>query len=493
MNHLAQPGNHRAEPIDLSLFSLFFVGAACLSVLTANPFESLFSILQLVILLRCYWRQNLPPVALLLFLIPWLEISTAVFEANLRDLTLNDMLHGTGQSAYWLSAIGLYAVHFGFYPFFDSCRSSEVEQLKEAASRLSLNKLMLAYFAIGPASDALAKVLGWGSSLYQLVTYVNGISVVILAIICLRQILLDELNRRFVGFCLVVLFLSFYSFFSEWRFLFFSLFLAFATIAQLTKRFIVRFLCIGFIFGNIIFLWQGIKPIYRAYLTGQETLHGGIQSQSVRQSRADALTKFISLSSDFYAGDLSADGFKADDSNGIFFNTLRRVGYLEFMSLTLNHVPAQIDHQGGNLLKSNASYALLPRIINPNKGTKDDGAKVEKYTGFMVSEHASFSLGHYVEHYIDFGKIGCILFLILYGLIGGTIYGFIMSRQTALNPLLAFAIAFVVLQNWGSYQNDSIWIYGTTIFGLICHLWLFRPIYAWLQKFTQAQTHPTSG
>ena len=29
------------------------------------------------------------------FLIPWLEISTAVLEANLRDLTLNEMLHGT--------------------------------------------------------------------------------------------------------------------------------------------------------------------------------------------------------------------------------------------------------------------------------------------------------------------------------------------------------------------------------------------------------------
>ena len=204
MNHLTQPENHSAEPIDLSLFSLFFFGAACLCVLTANPLESLSSILQLAVLLRCYWRQHLPPVALLLFLIPWLEISTAVLEANLRDLTLNEMLHGTGQSAYWLSALGLYAVHFGFYPFFNSCRLAEVEQLKKAASRLSLNKLMLVYFAIGPASDVLAKFLGWGSSLYQLVTYVNGISVVILAIICLRQILLDELNKRFVGFCLVV-------------------------------------------------------------------------------------------------------------------------------------------------------------------------------------------------------------------------------------------------------------------------------------------------
>ena len=490
MNHLTQPENHSAEPIDLSLFSLFFVGAACLSVLTANPLESLSSILQLAVLLRCYWRQHLPPVALLLFLIPWLEISTAVLEANLRDLTLNEMLHGTGQSAYWLSALGLYAVHFGFYPFFNNCRLAAVEQLKKAASRLSLNKLMLVYFAIGPASDVLTKFLGWGSSLYQLVTYVNGISVVILAIICLRQILLDELNKRFVGFCLVVLFLSFYSFFSEWRFLFFSLFLGFATIAQLTKRLIVRFLCIGFIFGNIIFLWQGVKPVYRAYLTGQETLRGGFQSQSVKQSRTDALVKFISLSSDFYAGELSADGLKAEDSNDILFNTLRRVGYLEFMSLTLKRVPTQIEHQDGKLFASNASYALLPRILNPNKGTKNDGAKVEKYTGFMVSEHASFSLGHYVEHYIDFGKLGCILFLVLYGLVGGTIYRLVMSRQASLNPILAFAIAFVVLQNWGSYQNDSVWIYGTTFFGLICHLWLFRPFYAWLQKFTQAKPMP---
>ena len=95
---------------------LVLIGLACL--FSSNPAESLFAIAQLKLLLRAYWRKGLPPVVLMLFLIPWLEISTSILEANLRLETLNAMLHGSGRAAYWCSSIGLLAVHAGAYPFF---------------------------------------------------------------------------------------------------------------------------------------------------------------------------------------------------------------------------------------------------------------------------------------------------------------------------------------------------------------------------------------
>ena len=175
--------------------------------------------------------------------------------------------------------------------------------------------------------------------------------------------------------------------------------MGFGTLSVLTTRSIFRIVVLTIVFGNIIFLWQGIKPVYRAYLTGQESLRGGLQSQAVNQTRSDALAKFIELSGDFYRGELQADNFEASDTEELQFSTLRRVGYLEFMCLTINKVPEEIDHEKGALLSSNLTFALIPRFLNPIKGVKDDGAKVEKYTGFMVSDSASFSLGHYVEYF----------------------------------------------------------------------------------------------
>ena len=153
------------------------------------------------------------------------------------------------------------------------------------------------------------------------------------------------------------------------------------------------------------------------------------------------------------------------------------------MCLTLNKVPEKIDHEKGTLLRSNLSFALIPRFLNPAKGVKDDGAKVEKYTGFMVAESASFSLGHFVEYFIDFGKSGMLIFLLFYGVIGGMVYR-IVTQKSRLNVILMLGMLYSILQNWGSFQNDAIWIYGTTFFGFICHMLVFRPVYAAIEQFT---------
>ena len=44
----------------------------------------------------------------------------------------------------------------GVYPFFKRTPVASFEQLKQAAARFSFERLVLAYFAVGPASDLLA-------------------------------------------------------------------------------------------------------------------------------------------------------------------------------------------------------------------------------------------------------------------------------------------------------------------------------------------------
>ena len=486
MNKATTQTHSLPPPVELRMLNAVLIVAMMLGLLTSNPLESAFAIGHLLLLLRTLWRQNMPPVVLLLFLIPWIEISTGIIEANLRGITLNEMLHGTGGAAYWLSAVGLLAVQIGFYPFFKKSGALRLEALETAAKKFSLPRLITAFFAVGPATNFIGSFLGGGSSLYQFVTYLNEISLVILIVICLRQVLLKEFNRLFIGFLSVALFLSFYSFFSEWRTILFALFISFGIISTLNTKVVLRILFFSFIFGNIIFLWQGIKPIYRAYLaTGTVQALGDIGSQAVTVSRTEALSTFVILSQEFYAGTLEERKLysSGDDAQNALYSTLRRIGYLEFMALTLNKVPNEIPHERGALLQDNLTFALIPRFLNPNKGVKDDGAKVTKYTGFMVAGSASFSLGHYVEYYIDFGQLGLILALLFYGVVGGRLYQK-AGKDGGANPLFTLGIIYVVLSKWGSFQNDAIFVFGLTFFGSICHLYLFRPLYRAAKDFT---------
>lgn len=465
--------------VDLGPLNFILLLLALASMLSSNPVESIFAIVQLKVLLQAYWRKNLPPVALLLFVIPFLEISTPIIEANVRTITLNEMLHDAGREAYWLSAIGLYAVHLGFFLFFRKVEHSSIEKMKAFAQMLSLERMILAYVVIGPITGFIGGFISQLGSLYQFVTYLNQISSVILIAICLRQSILREVNRTFLIFIAIVTALSFYSFFSDWKLVAYAAFIAFGITETLNRRMVIRILFLSVLLGNVLLLWQAIKPLYRAHLLGQETLQGGLQGQGVRVGRTAALSKFIELSEDYFTGTLEEiKQLQTGEENALIFSTLRRIGYLEFFALTLNNVPERIPHEKGALLSKNLSFALIPRFLNSNKGVKDDGAKVTKYTGFLVSENSSFSLGHYCEHFIDFGY-GMWLVLLGLGMAGGLLLLSIKKFSQAFieNPLFIPAIMFIVLEPWGSFQNDSIFLYGLTVFGLITHILLFRPLY----------------
>ena len=113
-----QPSFKFPAPVELGGLNLAFVVISLISLFGANPMEGLFAVIQLKMILHFYWRKDMALVGVLLLLFPWLEISTAIFEANLRGESLNQMLYGTGRQAYWLSAIGLTCVHIGFYSQF---------------------------------------------------------------------------------------------------------------------------------------------------------------------------------------------------------------------------------------------------------------------------------------------------------------------------------------------------------------------------------------
>ena len=165
--------------------------------------------------------------------------------------------------------------------------------------------------------------------------------------------------------------------------------------------------------------------------------------------------------------------------------TYRRAGYLEYFSAAVKKVPDEIPHQKGALLSESLSFALIPRVLNPNKGVKNDREKVERFTDYYfggVNNISSFSLGHYCEAYIDWGPYGMMIHLFIYGLIGGILYMITTNRTRNINPLIAFGIIWTVLTPWGTFQQDMVTISGKVVWGAICHLVLFFPIYQIINK-----------
>ena len=76
--------------------------------------------------------------------------------------------------------------------------------------------------------------------------------------------------------------------------------------------------------------------------------------------------------------------------------------------------------------------------------------------------------------------------LFIYGLIGGLLMVITTNRTSRLNPILAFGVLWVVLTPWGTFQQDMTTISGKVVWGSICHLLIFFPLYRWTDRFLQS-------
>ena len=230
----------------------------------------------------------------------------------------------------------------------------------------------------------------------------------------------------------------------------------------------------------LVLLWQSVKGEYREFLSD------GQLTQAVLVGRNTALNKFQELSIEAVNNGLINDTVVA--------STYRRAGYLEYFSATVKKVPTEIPHEQGKLLEESLNFSLVPRIISPNKGFKNDRAKVERYTDyyFGANSFSSFSLGHYCEAYIDWGPFGMMIQMIVYALLGIVLISLLHKQYYHMNPLLYCGLLWVLLQPWGTFQQDMVTVSGTIFWGSVCHLLIFKPLYTFLNGFCNARVSTTT-
>ena len=463
------------EPLRSSVVTAMALAMGIYGLGTPNPVETAWTAVMFYLLTRWFWWKSQPGIVLYMLAFPFVEIHTTVFEANQYGLSLNALFEETGKATFWYSSIGLLFVSLAFKAGIQRIKLPTHETLREAAHKISQLKLLIVYSGSVLLTILLDRLIPWGSGLHQLETYAQGISTALLVSLGIHYWITKKRPLLILALFLAVLITSFYSYFSDWR-LPFTLFIvtAMSSVSRVNRRSLLRIAPILVPMLALVLLWQTIKGEYREFLSqGQRT-------QAVLVDRTTALNKFQELSIQA----LTKPELLNED---VVAQTYRRAGYLEYFSAAVKKVPSEIPHENGSLLAESLSYSLAPRILNPDKGSKNDKAKVERYTDyyFGANSFSSFSLGHYCEAYIDWGGLGMMIHLFVYGLIGAGLVLLTLKRSIKINPVITAGILWVVLTPWGTFQQDMVTVSGQVFWGTLCHLFLFTGFYRFIHRYVQ--------
>lgn len=447
---------------------------------TPNPLETAWFACMLIILMRMWMWKQYPAILLYLFAIQFIESHTALFEANNYGITLNELFPDSGKQTWWMASLGLLSMMIGTQVLLKSARPFKIPSfthLQHQAEHINQTRLLVCILLSHGVASLVDRLIPYGSSLAQFETYISGIPNALTLAFGIHFFLTRKRPLLVFVLFLYLLITSFYSYFSSWRAPLTLVFVCyFVALKKFGPRELARLGPVIIPALALVLVWQTVKGEYREFISG------GIQDQSIRVTESEALGKFFEL------GTTALNENKTLDEP-VISATYRRAGYLEYFSSAVTKVPSEIPYQEGALLSESISFALIPRILNPNKGVKNDRDKVERFTDFYFGGErniSSFSLGHYCEAYIDWGPIGMIVHLFIYGLLGGVLIKIATRRTRSINPILAIGILWVVLSPWGTFQQDMTTISGKVVWGSICHLIIFFPLYRWTNSNVQS-------
>ena len=446
------------------------VGIA-LSSTAINSWELAAATMMGLVVLRRILAINVLPIALI-WLYPLLELTLSVVDAEGQSLTLAERFYGTGREAFWYGFVGLCGLYAGWWLLWRRRSQASVMSIEDELVGISLRRILIVHIVFLLGAQLIDSLIPYGSSIAQLTVHLNKAPLFILYLAAWRYQLKRQEHLLFWGVVVYNVAVSLASFFSEWRefvILFAFIGLIQPTVPSLSK--IRRLAVIAFLGLFAVTTWQAVKQEYRSFISGET------DAQVVRVSQSEALEYLLELSKFYWldTGEIETTKNQREllITEDVGQATLERVGYLDFFARMMQYVPDEIPHEDGKLLKGNLSFALIPRILNPNKGVKDDQWKVEYYTKRIISDNSSFSLGHFAEHYVDFGPLGMVFSLFIFGIFGA-ILSFQFTRGQGLIAAVDLIALFSILSLYVSFQADAIKIYGQCFWGAVVYLVITR-------------------
>lgn len=438
-----------------------------------------FGVLALGVILL--WKAAEPPILMLVVIYQWLQISTKTIHADLLGVGLDDMLidgsfgashpsMGALGEATALSLLGLTALiigmRFGQRHRFGR-RALPDQGIAETTATAHRQPLLLAtggYIVFSALLKSIQPSLPGG--LIQIILPLIEIKwAFIFALAC--AILRERKGYVWlVLICGVEIVLGFAAYFSAWKEVILILALAyfFCRPSFDMKRVLAGSAIIVLGLGLAVF-WTAIKSDQRTFLNRDTGMQ--IVDRSTTESLVNALE--LAATTDW------------EDYTEAVDHLARRIAYVDFFANALIHVPAVRQHEYGRLWSTAVTHVLTPRILFPDKPPlQSDSELTMQYTGlFLASSHegTSISLGYMAESYIDFGRIGMMIPILLWGVILGFSIRFLVNRFGATD--LVWGSAIVVALNSLIFEIALVKMVGGTLMSLIViHLFLR---FAWPQ------------
>ncbi len=416
-----------------------------------------------------YLQQPLKPsVFTMIFIYHFIQIAAGIWLSNYQGVDINFKSPNTG-TATIISFAGLIVLMLPIIHYQNKFPSLSLQTIREHANRLSISKTFYAYIIAFFLANLLGGIAFLFAGLTQVILIAIKVKWFLFLLFGFQVFIKNRMKKQFYLFIAIEFMLGFFSFFSDFKTVFF--FLAFILITFLRRVYLrhlvlaIICLCITFFIGV---LWSGVKGEYRKFL------NQGQKEQVVVVSREEALEKLAELSAE-------QDAQTFNESVEIFLNRLQ---YTYHLAKAMEKVPADIPYQYGKNWRETLDFVFTPRILNPDKPRYEASVKTRKYTGLAYAgarSGTSVSLGYFADGYVDFGIIGMFVPILILGFVYGVTY-FYFLRNSSSNYIFNFAVVGAIFMEFYAFEMDSTYLSGRLYVSLLVFFLLSIFFFPWLYR-----------
>lgn len=375
------------------------------------------SILAYTLIIHLFWKDGEPKIIVYGLSMFWLSVSIKLFYAVFIGVPYESLSGVPNIVETTYSALFSFVCYsLGIYVVTRKIRERAVVDFSKDYG-YSVKRILIVFagsiFVLSVLKQSIGIINGLQQIMFSLIDLKMGFLFLLLYPVFKRK---DSIPFV-IALLSIEIILSFFSFFSSFKDILFSVFIVLLTPRlKLTFRNVVAYSSIIIITLYMLFTWQFIKGEYRQFL------NKGAKSQSIEVTQSEALDKLQELAFE--------KENEADDK--LLYSSIDRLSYIEFYSEAKMRVPVFIPYENGKLWANNLAHIFLPRMFFPDKAIIDDSQMVNKYCIRKVATAktgTSWSLGFIAESYIDFGPVLMYLIVFLVGCFMGSIYYLILKQS----------------------------------------------------------------
>ena len=469
------------RPVAVCIFVL--VAAAISAFGSDDPTLTLACGVVIALTVGLLWRLGEPPILLLAVGLQLSQVVTPLVRANFLGVPLQSFFDmGDLTSATWFALAAMLSLVVGTWCGQGGTRAHPAQLLREEArvwSPQAVFVFCIATILLGSVFDVLGELFVGLKQPCLAASRVQWVGIFALTCVCTAQ------GRGFKYLLFVVcleVVRGFTGFFSDFKEVFFVVFMG---IFSARPKLDIRSMIAGFAVCSAVLVlsafWSAIKTDYREF----------VSQGSYQQVVAVSLGDRISFLTDRIQGvdlDMMSRGVDV---------LVQRLGYIDFLSATMSNVPSCLPFQDGAQIGAALMHVLQPRLFFPDKPPlESDSELVIKYVGgrFATRESSSagtsVSLGYLAELYIDFGPLGALVGMFIFGLVFGRSYRFVCSA-TSLPTIVTFGLGVMLAMSVIQFEEALVKLVGGFLTTLIVILVLRRFVLPTLMNWlTQRKNLP---